>query len=173
MKKTIIVFNLILLSLFFKGQTVLKQYKVGNTLSISAPSYMSKTKGLHPQSTVEFKCDEKDLYTIVLVDTKDELRLKGSKVNTLKKNYDNYIASFPVAEHDRKTSTPIYTKKGASNFVEFEITFYDKDSKVNFYYFIGIVETTKAFYRVISWATIESKVKYKADFQKTLYSLID
>jgi hypothetical protein len=134
---------------------------------------MSKTKGLHPQSTIEFKCDEKDLYTIVFVDTKEELRLKGSKVNTLKKNYDNYIASFPVAENDRKTSTPIYTKKGASNFVEFEITFYDKDSKVNFYYFIGIVETTKAFYRVISWATIESKVKYKADFQKTLYSLID
>lgn len=173
MKEIITLTAILFITKINLAQSTLKQYKAANTLSISAPSYMSKTKGLHPQSTIEFKCNEKDLYTIVLVDTKDELRLKGSKVNTLKKNYDNYIASFPVAENDRKTSTPIYTKKGASNFVEFEITFYDKDSKVNFYYFIGIVETTKAFYRVISWATIESKVKYKADFQKTLYSLID
>ena len=57
--------------------------------------------------------------------------------------------------------------------MEFDATYSDSESKIGFYYLIGLVETEKSFYRIVSWTTSENKDKYKADFQKTLYSLID
>jgi hypothetical protein len=38
---------------------------------------------------------------------------------------------------------------------------------------VGIVETKTAYYKVLSWAAAENKDKFKADFQKILYSLKD
>jgi hypothetical protein len=38
---------------------------------------------------------------------------------------------------------------------------------------VGVVETKTAYYKVLSWAVAENKDKFKADFQKILYSLKD
>jgi hypothetical protein len=64
-------------------------------------------------------------------------------------------------------------KKEEMNFIESDITYYDKDAKTEIYYLVGVVETKTAYYKVLSWAVAENKDKFKADFQKILYSLKD
>ena len=64
-------------------------------------------------------------------------------------------------------------QKGDINFIEADVSFSRKDAKTEIYYHIGIVETKTAFYKVLSYCTLENKAKFKADFQKILYSLKD
>lgn len=173
MKKTIIVCNLLFSSLFFNAQTNLKQYKAGHTFSLSVQSYMTQTSGLNDVAVIQFKNKVKDVYTIAIVDTKEELKLLEVNYSTLTEYYDQFISTFLKNEASKKFSTPITTKKGAKNFMEFDATYYDSETKIDFYYLIGLVETEKSFYRIVSWTLLDNKDKFKADFQNTLYSLID
>jgi hypothetical protein len=47
------------------------------------------------------------------------------------------------------------------------------EDKSDIYYLVGILETKTSYYKVISDTGIENKDKFKADFQKILYSLND
>jgi hypothetical protein len=172
MKKEIIVLSLFLLSIAFNGQTTLKEYKAGHTFSVSAPAYMTKTTGLNKASTIEFKNLAKDVYTFVIVDTKEELRLLELNYSLIE-YYEDFTSTFLKSYESKEFSKPISSKKGNTNFMEFEASVFDADIKTKVYYLAGIVETEKSYYRVVSWTTMANKDKYKADFQKTLYSLID
>jgi hypothetical protein len=172
MKKTILALNLLLLSLVIKAQTALKEYKAGHTFGISAPAYMTKTTGLNKASTIEFKNLAKDVYTFVIVDTKEELRLLDLTY-TLDEYYDEFTSTFLKNEVSKELSKPIASKKGNTNFIEVEATVFDADIKTKIYYLAGIVETKKSYYRVVSWTTFANKDKYKTDFKNTLFSLID
>jgi len=172
MKKAITLLNLILLTVFTKAQTTLNEYKAGHTFSISAPAYMTKTTGLNKASTIEFKNLAKDVYTFVIVDTKEELRLLELNYS-LNEYYEEFTSTFLKNNESKEFSKPISSKKGNTSFIEFEASVFDVDIKTKIYYVAGIVETEKSYYRVVSWTTMANKDKYKADFQKTLYSLID
>lgn len=76
-------------------------------------------------------------------------------------------------EPKRKVSATISKKIGTTNFIETDVSYYDNDSKVEIYYFVGIVETANAYYKVLCWGTLETKDTYKPDFQKIFYSLKD
>ena len=54
-----------------------------------------------------------------------------------------------------------------------DASYYDKDAKTEIFYLVGIVETSKAYYKVLSWSTVENKDKFKADFQQIMYSIKD
>ena len=41
------------------------------------------------------------------------------------------------------------------------------------YYLVGIVETKTTFYKVLTWTNAKNKEKFKADFQRILYSIKD
>jgi hypothetical protein len=57
--------------------------------------------------------------------------------------------------------------------VECDASYYDEEIKAEIYYLAGVVETKSAYYKVISWSSVENKDKFKPDFQKILYSIKD
>jgi hypothetical protein len=174
MKKTFVIFaSLVLLTTITFAQTEFKQYKAGHTFDISLPSYMSKTGGINNAATIQYQSVVKDVYGFVILDTKEELSLVEMNFGSVNEFYEDFIKDFLKDEKKRKISKPIVQTKGNINFIEVDASYYDKDAKTEIFYLVGIVETSKAYYKVLSWSTVENKDKFKADFQQIMYSIKD
>ncbi len=175
MRKTIVFFTtiLVLLTMTTFAQTEFKPYKAGHTFDVSLPDYMSKTAGINSASAIQYKSVVKDVYGFIIFDTKEDLGLVEMNYASINEFYEEFMKEFLVDEEKRKVSKPQSQKKGDINFVECDVTYYDKDAKSEIYYLVGIVETKTSYYKVLSWSLAENKSKFKADFQKILYSLKD
>ena len=175
MKKliTICTTTLLLIASAAKAQAPLKEYKAGHVFYVSLPEYMSKTTGINSSSTIQYKSVVKDVYGFIIEDSKEELKLAEVNFSSINEFYEDFIGDFLKDEDKRKVSEPVYQKKGDINFIEADLVYYDKDAKADIYYLVGIVETPTTFYKVLSWAAAENKDKFKADFQRILYSLKD
>ena len=175
MKKSITLFTtiLVLITTSVFAQTTMKEFKVGHIFNISLPAYMSKTIGLNAAAGIQFKNEEKAVYGIVIEDTKEDLLLAEAPYTSIDNFFKDFITDFVKGEEKRTESAPITKKAGTTNFVECDVSYYDKESNLEFYYFVGIVETPTSFYKVLCWTLLENKAAYKADFQKILYSLKD
>ncbi len=175
MKKTFTIFTttLVLLTTTAFAQTEFKQYKAGHSFNIGLPEYMSKTIGLNSASAIQYKSTVKDVYGFIIFDTKEDLALVDMKYSSINEFYESFIKDFLKDEEKRKVSKPQSQKKGEKNFIECDVTYYDKDATIEIYYLVGVVETKTAYYKVLSWAAAENKDKFKTDFQKILYSLKD
>lgn len=155
------------------AQPVMKEYKAGHVFYVSLPEYMSKTYGLNSSSVIQYKSVVKDVYGFIIEDNKEELGLAEMHYSSLKEFYEDFIKDFLKDESKRKISAPVYKKVGDISFVECDATYYDNEAKSDIYYLVGIVETKDSFYKVLSWAAAENKEKFKADFEKILYSVRD
>ena len=174
MKKAITIFSaLAFLALTTCAQTKLKEYKAGHIFYVSLPEYMTKTTGLNSASTIQYKNVVKDVYGFIIEDSKEELALAQINYASINEFYESFIKDFLKDEEKRNVSAPQYQKKGDISFAECDVTYYDKDAKIDIYYLAGIVETKTSYYKVLSWAAIENKDKFKADFEKILYSVRD
>lgn len=175
MRRTLAIFtlSLILMTATTVAQNELIEYKAGHTFTISLPDYMSKTGGLNSDSAIQYKNTVKDVYGLVIFDTKEDLSLVEIKYSSANEFFEDFIVDFLKDEDKRNVAKPKSQKKGDITFIECDATYYDKDAQTEIYYLVGIVETKTAFYKVLSWATVENKNKFKSDFQKILYSLKD
>lgn len=175
MKKTIIflIVLTVLTSSVTNAQTTLKNYKAGHTFDLSLPDYMSKTGGLNSSAAIQYKSLVKDVYGFVIFDTKEELELIEYKFASVNEFYEDFIKDFLKDEPKRTLSKPVPSSKNGINFIEVDLTYYDNDAKAEIYYLVGVVETPKAYYKVLSWCAAENKKNFKADFQKIIYSLKD
>jgi hypothetical protein len=156
-----------------KAQTVYKEYKVGHPIFLSLPDYMSKTAGINAAAAVQYKSVVKDVYGFVIEDNKEEMGYVDMNYSNINEFYDDFIKGFTKDLEKAVVSTPLAQKKGETNFIEADLSYYDTDAKADIYYLVGIVETKTSYYKVLSWAAAENKDKFKADFQKILYSLKD
>lgn len=175
MKNTIAIFTTILVlttSIAF-SQITLKEYKAGHVFYVNLPDYMNKTTGLNTSATIQFNNIAIDVAGIIIEDNKEDLRLAKIKYSSINDFYEDFIKDFLNDEDKRKVSKPQSKKVGRTNFIESDVSYYDKDSKVEIYYFVGIVETSSTFYKVLCWSSLEKKYKFEADFQKILYSIKD
>lgn len=170
---TIVLFYFGFLPVSGKAQPVFKEYKVGHPFSIKLPDYMQKTIGLNEAAVFQFKCSEKDMAGIVMVDSKDELRMAGLTFANPEEFYADFVKDFLVEEESKKITFPLSKEMGPLNFVEAEASYWDKELKMGIAYFIGVVETPLAFYQLLCWGSIENENKYKPDFQAILYSIRD
>jgi len=175
MKRTAVFFVAIcaLISTTILAQTPLKEYKAGHSFNVSLPDYMSKTSGLNSASAIQYKSTVKDVYGFIIYDTKEDLTLAEMNFSSISEFYENFIGGFLAKAEKREVSNPKSQKKGDVNFIESDLTFYSPEAQTDIYYLVGVVETKKAFYQVLSWSSAENKNKFKADFQKILYSLND
>jgi hypothetical protein len=164
---------LCLLTMNAFSQTTLKEYKAGHIFYVSLPDYMKKTSGLNSSSTIQYKNTVKDVYGFIIEDNKEELELSEITYSSLTEFYDEFIGDFLKDEEKRVVSKPKTQVKGAINFIEADVTYYDKEAAMDIYYLVGIVETKSAYYKVLSWTSAANKDKFKADFQKILYSVRD
>ena len=162
---------MIFISTLTVGQTKFNLQKAGNIFDIEIPNYMNRTVGLNDVATVQYKNSAKDIYTIVIEDSKEELAIADIYYSSLKEFQDEFEKDF-VADGKRRTSSqPIFKTINNVNFVEYDVTYYDEELKIEVYYLVGIVETKSHFYKVLSWTNLASKNEFKPDFQKILYSL--
>lgn len=175
MKKSLSILTILLVFMTTAtlAQTPMKEYKAGHVFSISLPDYMTKTAGLNSAAAIQFINVEKDIAGFVVVDSKEELQLADMAFGSITDFYNDFIKDFVKDEAKRNVSAPVSKKVGNTNFMECDVSYYDNESKLEIYYFVGIVETPTTFYKVLCWGTLESKNTYKADFQKILYSLKD
>lgn len=151
MKKTIAIFTttLVLMTTTTFAQTTLKEYKAGHIFYVSLPDYMSKTTGLNTSATIQFKNTIKVVAGFIIEDNKEELRLAEISYTSLSEFYEDFIKDFVKDEDKRKVSKPQSKKVGKTNFMECDVSYYDKDSKIEIYYFVGIVETSSAYYKIL------------------------
>ena len=173
MNKTLTILTTILISTMCFSQTAFKEEKAGHIFYVSLPDYMSKTIGLNTSATIQFKNTIKDVAGFIIEDNKEELKLAEMNYSYLNEFYDDFIKDFLMDEDKRKISKPQIKNVGKLNFIESDASYYDKDSKLEIYYFIGIAETSSDYYKVLCWSTLENKEKFKSDFQKILYSIKD
>jgi hypothetical protein len=155
------------------AQSPVKETKAGHCFKINLPEYMNKTAGLNSAAAVQFKSVVKDVYGFVIYDTKEELTFLEMQYASPKDFYEDFIKDFLKDEDKRKVSDVKYTTKGEIKYAESDASYYDKDAQAEIYYLIGVVETKTAYYKVLSWCTLENKDKFKADFQAIMYSLRD
>ncbi|MCC9072337.1 hypothetical protein LNQ49_12170 [Flavobacterium sp. F-65] len=161
----------LLMSTAIFAQSTMKEYKAGHIFNISLPDYMGKTADLNSSAAIQYKNEVKDIYGIVIFDTKEELKLLDMNYTSVADFYEDFIKDFLKDEEKRNVSKSKATKKGDINFIEADASYFDKEINNSIYYFVGIVETKSAYYKVLSWSSLEDKDKYKADFQKILYSI--
>lgn len=175
MEKTLALFTIILALVATKtfAQTELKRYKGGHSFEIGLPEYMSRTIGLNSAADIQYKSVVKDVYGFVIYDTKEDLALVEMNYSSIDEFYEGFIGDFLTGQENRSISNPEKKTIGEINFMESDATYFDKDAEVEIYYLVGIVETKTAFYKVLAWAAAENKDKFKADFQKILYSIKD
>jgi hypothetical protein len=173
MKTTITTFALSLIVSFAFSQTAMKQYTVGHPFIISLPDYMNKTTGINGDASIQYKSEVKDVYGFVVEDNKEILKLAEINYTSITEFYEDFIKGFIEGEEKVKKSNAVSNKKGDINFIEADVSMYDKDAETEIYYLIGIVETKIAYYKVLSYCSLENKAKFKEDFKKILYSLKD
>lgn len=172
MKK--IVFTLLfLIGTFYSIAQVMKEYKGGHTFTVSLPDYMTKTVGLNDAAALQYKSEAKDVAGFIIFDTKEELTLAELSFSSAREFYDSFSGDFLADEENRKASEPVMQNKNGINIVEADFSYYDKDAEAEIYYLVGVVETKKSFYKVLSWSAASLKDTFKSDFQKILYSLKD
>ena len=173
MKKIIGALILAFITAIAFGQTAMKQHTVGHPIYISLPEYMNRTIGLNDDAAIQYKSEVKDVYGYVIEDNKEELKLAEMNFSSIIEFYEEFIKGFVEGEEKVNQSKPVSQKKGDINYIEVDVSYYSKEAKTEIYYLIGIVETKTAFYKILSYCTLENKTKFKADFQKILYSLKD
>jgi hypothetical protein len=132
---------------------------------------MNRTVGLNDVATIQYKNSVKDIYTIVIEDSKEELAIADIYYSSLKEFQEEFEKDFIADEKKRSNTQPIFTTKNSINFVEYDVTYYDEELKIEVYYLVGIVETKSHFYKVLSWTNLANKEEFKTDFKKILYSL--
>ena len=160
-------------SLHTQAQSGFKEIKAGHSFNVSLPVYMDKTIGLNDAASLQFKNSVKDVAGIVVVDTKEELQMAELKFANPEEFYESFVKDFLVDEASKKFTKTVSKGMGKVNFVEAEASYMDTELNMEIGYFIGIAETPSAFYKVLCWGSTENEAKYKADFQKILYSIKD
>jgi hypothetical protein len=175
MKKTIklLLVAMVLTASTTFAQTAVKEYKAGHVFYVSLPEYMSKTTGMNAAAVIQFKNELKDIAGFIIEDNKEELGIAGMSFSSVDDFYENFIKDFLSDKDNRKIGQPVKQKIGNTNFIKCDVSYYDADSKTEIYYFVGIAETKDAFYKVLCFGSMDSKVKFKADFQKILNSIRD
>ncbi len=172
-KITLLSIVLVLMSSSAFAQTKLQEHKAGHVFYVGLPDYMNKTLELNSAAVIQYKSEVKDVYGFIIEDNKEELKLAEFNYNSISEFYEGFIKDFVADEEKRVVSKPTYKKIGNTNFVESDVTYFDKDATIDIYYLVGIVETKDAFYKVLSWSAAKNKDQFKADFQKIIYSLRD
>ena len=155
------------------AQTKIRPLVGGLTFTLNVPSYLSKTAGINSAAALQFKSVVKDIYGIVIYDTKEELLALEMNFNSARDFYDNFITDFVKDEEQRTVSDPKSKTKNGISFWLSDLSYFDKDAKTKIYYKIGVAETSKAFYKILIWCDATKRKTFEDDFEACILSLVD
>src|SRR5688572_20851775 len=107
------------------SQTTFNSHKAGHTFNIDLPNYMVKTSGLNSVASIQYKSILKNLFGIVIMDTKEELELAEIMYPAADDFYKEFIVDFLKDEKKRSISEPIRKEINGVNFIEVDASYYD------------------------------------------------
>ncbi|MFN8276651.1 MAG: hypothetical protein U0T84_04140 [Chitinophagales bacterium] len=162
-----------LVSTFSLRAQAVQEIKVGHIFYATIPDYMSRTVGINSAAALQFKNTVKDIAGFIIEDNKSELKLADLNYASLDEFYEAFIKDFLADQEKRKISKAESKTIGDRKFIWCDASYYDKDAKMDIYYFVGIVETKDAYYKVLCYGGMDSKVKYRSDFEAILFSVKD
>jgi hypothetical protein len=148
------------------------KYELGQ-FTVSLPAYMSKTGGLNPDAVLQFRNMVRDVSGYIIREEKSVKGIDDPANPSINEYYNQFLKEFLINKEERKVATPTENTNGEAKFVSTELTFLDDETVIYYYYFVGIVETKNAFYKVICNSTLDFKNQYKNDFQKIFSSVKD
>lgn len=143
----------------------------GHCYTLDIPDYMVKTYGLNDNATLQYQNTSKEAYTIVIVDTKDELEYLGLKFVDSRDFLDGFMADYMKDAKNRSQSSVTEFKSNNNSHSQVELRWEKDDLK--FYMLITVVETKTHFYKILCWTTLENVEKLKNDYLTISKSLKD
>ncbi len=151
---------------FFSQNFVEK--KVGHEFYISIPEYLEETRGLNDAAVFQYQHEVKQVYTMVIDDSKQNLASVGISFNS-PEEYFRSVELFYLNEGDKPTDKIVSLTINGNNAVQAELI--RPLEVVDLFYLITIIESKGYFYQVVSWTTAERKDDYKQDFIRIANSL--
>ncbi|MCC6689945.1 MAG: hypothetical protein IT235_00290 [Bacteroidia bacterium] len=141
---------------------------INNKFVLQLPEYMQPATELHSDASLQYKNEEKDIYTIVINENKTEM-----KHSHLKFNLDTYfkaVASQPFIESIQhgKISEPVKKQINGSTAMVAEITGDIGPNPV--YYKLAVIETDSNFYQILTWTKADNLQNYSHDIDQTIDS---
>jgi hypothetical protein len=171
-KKSTIIFSIVLLNTsLITAQTKFEEKKVGHEYYISIPEYMTKTLELNDVALAQYQNIEKEIYCIVIEDSKEDLKLVDLHFNSADEFYEDFILDYKSNFETNEVKNKKIFKVGNNSYIQCDFT-YDTD-EVYYSMLITIVETKNYYYKVLSWTIPEYKEKYRSEFEKIALSLRD
>ncbi len=143
----------------------------GNCYSIDIPNYMAKTYDLNDVATVQYKNTLKEAYTIVIEDSKDELKSLSMIFLDSKDFLENFTKDYQIESDSRTISKITEFNSNGNQHAQVEMTWNDENGE--FYMLITTVETNKHYYKILCWTLLEYKDKLRNDYLTISKSLKD
>ncbi len=172
MKSYIILILLVVFCNAVNAQTLMDKYKAED-FTVSLTYYMSKIGGLNNDAVIQFRNMVKDVAGYIIKDEKSVKLIDDPANPDVNQVYDQFIKDFLKNKEERKVASAKVSTNGTAKFTSTDLTYLDDETMIYYYYFVGIVETKKSFYKVICSSTLDTKSLFKNDFQKIFYSLKD
>ena len=173
MKSFVLIAFILNASITCFSQAAFTSYKGGHEFDITVPSYMSRTIGLNSSAILQFKNTAKGVYALVLEDNKEELHLVDLNFTSLEEFQEYTIKKFLKDAEQRSIGEPVIKTLNGFKYIHVDASYYDKELKQSVYYFYGIVETKSSYYKFLGYSSLENKEKFKADLQKSFFSIHD
>lgn len=153
------------------AQTQFAERKGGHSYSMEIPSYMVKTYELNDVASLQYFNKNKEAYTIVIEDSKEELELKGMRFENAADFLDSFAADYKKEEKRRKLSKAKVFESNGNHVAQSELKWTDEDG--DFFMLITAVETKTHYYKVICWTLAANAPQLKEDFRHLSASIKD
>jgi len=141
--------------------------KIGNIIYVDVPDYMTKTFGLNDVAKVQYANAEKEAYTIIIEEDKEDIKSAGGGFANPQEYFQFFMGSFGIDSIKIISEEPAKSGK----FQAYQGQVDGRVQEMNLFYLITIIESPTHFYNVISWTLFENKDKLINDFKKIASSL--
>jgi hypothetical protein len=149
---------------------------IENKYSISIPSFLTKVSGLNDDASLQYQHAWKELYVIVIDESKEEMQNVLSENNLIGK-YSNDIKGYSslllngfeqninVSKKSKVTETLV------NNMPARLITVSGKVEGIDAFYTIAFIEGKNRYYQIMTWTLASKENEYKDKMNQILYSL--
>lgn len=168
-----IILTTICLILALTGNELISQEKgfstkkLGNIIFVDVPDYMTKTFGLNDIAKVQYANSEKEAYTIIIEEDKDDIKTAGGSFENSQDYYNYFIKNFGIDSVEVLSEAP--TKSGKLNAYQAQIA--GHIDNLDLFYLVTIIESPTHYYNIISWTMAENKNQLIDDFKRIVSSL--
>ncbi|WP_018479897.1 hypothetical protein [Pontibacter roseus] len=135
------------------------------------PEYMVKTYELNDDASLQYFSKNKEAYTIVLEDSKEQLEQLGLKFTSAEDFLSNFTNDYRKEAKKRKLGKVNTTQANGNQVAQAELTWKDEDGE--FFMLVSAVETKTHFYKVLCWTIAANEKALKEDFSQLAKSLQD